>query len=648
MKSLYNKIIRPNQNKRTLFFLVCDIIILTVSLYSAFLFRFEFEIPAYYAAMFVRALPILIIIKLASMAIFGVYNIIWRYVDINELKKIYFSTAVAEAVIMVIILIPFLDPLSSFLPLPYISGFPRSIFFIDAIISSALIFALRISKRLYLEKVVHRQAARKGAKTIIIGAGRAGEMVLRDIYQRGYADFYPVGLLDDDRNKLGGYIHGVKVIGRVSELKWAIRKYEAEAVIIAIPSLNHKVLRNIFGYANECNLKTVKIVPRIYDYQHPDMKIRKLEDISIEDLIGRDVVTVDHSEIGSFIRGKVVFISGAGGSIGSEITLQICSFSPEKVILFDIDETELHFMMLRINRLIPEIIDRCHFIAGDIRDKIRIDDIFRNLRPDIVFHAAAYKHVPMMEINPHEAVKVNIFGTYSLVSVSARYGVSKFIQISTDKAIRPTSIMGASKRIAEYICQAFNSASGKTEYLSVRFGNVLGSRGSVLPIFLDQLKYGGPITITHPDMKRYFMTIPEAVSLVIQASTIGKGGEVLVLDMGEPVSIVSLAEELIRLHGLKPGIDIDIQYTGIRPGEKMFEEILTAEEGTEATRHEKIFIVRGRDNFGMDKIEAMLHEMHNLIDKVPFDDCVAIRQLLGKYVKYYSTGQLETTITTDD
>ncbi len=648
MNSLFDKFFSPNQFKRTIFFLICDTFILTVSLYAAFLFRFDFEIPDYYTAMFVRSLPIFILIKLAFMAVFGIYNIIWRYVDINELKNIYFSTVVAEAVIMVAVLIPFLDRQLYFLSFPYMSGFPRSIFFIDAVISSALILALRISKRLYLEKIVHRQAACKGIKTIIIGAGRAGEMVLRDIYQRGYADFYPVGLLDDDRNKLGGYIQGVKVIGRVNELKWAIKKYAAKALIIAIPSLNHKVLREIFGYANECHLKTVKIVPRIYDYQQPDIKIKKLEDISIEDLIGRAMVTVDHSEISRFIKGKVVFISGAGGSIGSEITLQICSFHPAKVVLFDIDETELHSMMLKINRLLPEAFGNCHFIAGDIRDKARLDDIFRNLRPHIVFHAAAYKHVPMMEINQHEAVKVNIFGTYSLVSVSAQYGVSKFIQISTDKAIRPTSIMGATKRIAEYICQAFNSTSEHTEYLSVRFGNVLGSRGSVLPIFLDQLKHGGPITITHPEMKRYFMTIPEAVSLVIQASTIGRGGEVLVLDMGEPVSIVSLAEELIRLHGMKPGIDIDISYTGLRPGEKLFEEILTAEEGTEATRHEKIFIAKGKDKLGIDKIEAMLHDLNNVIGNTSFDDTIAIRKLLGQYVIYYDAGQMETTIRPGD
>jgi FlaA1/EpsC-like NDP-sugar epimerase len=637
MKRILKMLLRPNQNKRAMFFIVCDIALLTFSLYLAFLFRFEFEIPVSYANMFARALPLLLATKLSIMVIFGVYKIIWRYVDINELRKIYFSTMIAESILMVIFLIP-LDPLLSYLPLPYIAGFPRSVFFMDAIISSSLLSFLRLSKRLYLEKVIHRKASRLGVKTLIIGAGRAGEMVLRDISHGGVEVFYPVGLLDDDQNKLGGYIHGIKVVGGLSDLKWAIKKYEVEAVIIAIPSLNHRALRDIFDYAKVCRLKTVKIVPRIYDYQNPDIKIRKLEDISIEDLIGRASIFVDQPEINSFIQGKTVFISGAGGSIGSEISMQICSFHPEKLILFDIDETELHNMTIRIQRVMPEIFGRCHFIAGDIRDSSRLDDIFSNLRPDIVFHAAAYKHVPMMEMNPHESVKVNIFGTFSMASVAARYNVSKFIFISTDKAIRPTSVMGASKRICEYICRAFNETSGSTEYLSVRFGNVLGSRGSVLPLFLDQLKHGGPITVTHPDMKRYFMTIPEAVSLVLQASIIGKGGEVLVLDMGMPVSIVSLAEELISLHGLTPRTDIDIIYTGLRPGEKMFEELLTAEEGTLATRHEKIFIAKGNASFSMNEIENMLLEMETQVSRIHFNDIDSIRGMLGKYVKYHSPG----------
>ena len=626
---------QPNQFKRTLFFLLCDFCIITASLYFSFLVRFEFSVPASYQTMFLKALPVFLLLKLALFASFGLYKFTWRYVDVNDLSRIYISSAIAASVLMILILIPF-EPKFADLPLPFIRGFPRSIFFIDALLSSLLLAGLRISKRLYLEKIALKSRSKRGINTIIVGAGSTGEMILRDVYQRGYADFYPVGLLDDDSAKVGGYIRGIKVLGPIANLKQAIIKRKAEALIIAIPSLNHKTLKSIYGIAKDCGLHTIKIVPRIYDFQRPEVNLKNLEEISIEDLIGRQTVEIDKEIISEFIGGKKVIVTGAGGSIGSELVMQVCSFEPAEIILFDIDETELHNLALRIKRSHPDIEERCRFIAGDVRDRARVDEVFDAFRPEIVFHAAAYKHVPMMESNPKEAVKVNIFGTYALAETASRYGCSKFILISTDKAIRPTSIMGATKRVAEHICSALNASTGKTEYISVRFGNVLGSRGSVLPLFLDQLRHGGPITVTHPEMRRYFMTIPEAVSLVLQASIIGKGGDVMVLDMGEPVLITTLAEELIRLHGLKLHVDIDIIYTGLRPGEKLFEEILTAEEGTVATRHEKVFIARGKDNFGMDKIEIMLQDLRNLAGKTPFEDHAAVRQLLGKYVKYYS------------
>jgi FlaA1/EpsC-like NDP-sugar epimerase len=597
--------------------------------------RFEFAIPDFYKTMLLRALPFFLVIKLALFCLFGYYKMTWRYVGITELNRIYVATAAAESLLMVMILIPF-GPYFALLPLPYIPGFPRSIFFIDALLSTLLLSGLRISKRLYVDRVLRRGKGKMGRKTIIVGAGRTGEMILRDIEQRGYTDFYPVGLLDDDKIKVGGYIRGIKVCGTCSQLKEVIAQHHAEAVIIAIPSLNHKTLREIYHSAKECGLQTVKIVPRIYDFHRPDINLKNLEEIRIEDLIGRQSVTVDHADISNFISGKSVLVTGAGGSIGSEIVMQVCSFEPGNVVLFDIDETELHAMSLKISRALPHMEGKCHFIAGDIRDASRLDEIFQTFNPDIVFHAAAYKHVPMMETNPKEAIKVNIFGTYAVAEASARYRVSKFILISTDKAIRPTSIMGASKRIAEYICQAFNHSTDETAYVAVRFGNVLGSRGSVLPIFLEQLKHGGPLTVTHSDMRRYFMTIPEAVALVLQASTIGQGGEVLVLDMGEPVRIVTLAEELIRLHGMEPYIDIDIAFTGLRPGEKLFEEILTAEEGTMASKHEKVFITQNSETRNLDEINKLLDELRIILRNAPMNDAGVIRNSLKSYVKYYS------------
>ncbi|HLG29099.1 MAG TPA: nucleoside-diphosphate sugar epimerase/dehydratase, partial [Candidatus Brocadiales bacterium] len=387
--------------------------------------------------------------------------------------------------------------------------------------------------------------------------------------------------------------------------------YGIEALIIAIPSLNYKDLRRIYTVAKSLKVETIKIVPRIYDFHAPCINVKNLEDIQTEDLLGRQVVEIDSKEINTFLKHKIILITGAGGSIGSEIAIQACSFQPEKVILLDIDETELHNVNHRLKRLYPNLFnstlltsrtqDKVVLITGDIRDVGVVDEVFEKFKPHIVFHAAAYKHVPMMEINCKEAVKVNMFGTYNLVKASTDNHVEKFILISTDKAVRPTSIMGATKRMAEYICTAFNDASG-TSFVSVRFGNVLGSRGSVVPTFLEQLKHGGPITITHKDVERFFMTIPEAVSLVLQASVIGKGGDVLVLDMGEPVKILTLAEELIRIHGLQPYRDIDIQFIGLRAGEKLFEEPLSAEEGTNASKHKKIFTARNGHKYSRDEI----------------------------------------------
>jgi FlaA1/EpsC-like NDP-sugar epimerase len=465
------------------------------------------------------------------------------------------------------------------------------------------------------------------------------------------------------------------VLDTIDRLKDIIPINSAGAIIIAIPSLNHKILKDVYDSAKKLNIDTIKIVPRIYNFDKPDINLKGLEDISIEDLVGRQSIFVDYKEIGNFLHEKSVLITGAGGSIGSEIVNQVYAFRPSNVVLFDIDETELHNLGLKLNRLFPHLSGQIRYITGDVRDKMRLKEVFEAFKPQIVFHAAAYKHVPMMEYNPKEAVKVNIFGTYNLAKTAVEHGVEKFIMISTDKAVRPTSIMGATKRMAEYVCKAMNGRketvtglthgneigdskfeielkqnqktvfsdaqspnlpiSSSTKFISVRFGNVLGSRGSVLPLFLDQLKHGGPLTVTHKDMKRYFMTIPEAVSLVLQASTMGEGGEVFVLDMGEPVKITDIAEELIRIHGMEPYKDIDIEYTGLRPGEKLFEEILTAEEGTLSSKHEKVFIAKNSEKYSLEDIEEILKEFRHLIAEPSIGNDGKVRELLKKYVKHY-------------
>jgi FlaA1/EpsC-like NDP-sugar epimerase len=590
-------------------------------------------------------LPFFFLFKFLCLAAFRTYWIAWRYVGISDLVNIFLALFIAE-----LVLVFFSLPMAVLPTLP-ISGLSKRLFFVDGLVSFFLLAALRISKRVYVEIIHGKRLSRKGKNTIIVGAGNVGEMMLRDMQRLNYENFYPLGFLDDDPMKIGTRIHGVSVLGSTDSLAEMIKRHSAEAVIIAITTLSHKTLKNLFNQAKNARVETIKIVPRIYDFGSPDINLMTLEDISIEDLIGRQSVQVDYQAIGAFIMGKSVLVTGAGGSIGSEIVAQVCAFGPGQMVLLDADETELHYMQLKLRRQFPHIMEKAAFVAGDIRDEVRVREVFETYRPQVIFHAAAYKHVPMMEYNPKEAVKVNILGTHTLACMAADYRSEKFIMISTDKAVRPTSVMGATKRVAEYVCKAYNhynhnGEQGKrinderekgqgTRFISVRFGNVLGSRGSVLPLFLEQLRRGGPLTVTHKDMKRYFMTIPEAVLLVLQASMMGKGGEVFVLDMGEPVKIVDIAEELIRLHGMEPYRDIDIKFTGCRPGENLYEEILTAEEGTDASIHEKIFVSRNGNGYSLERVREMLTDFKTLVNEPRMENNGKVRDLLRKYVKVY-------------
>lgn len=638
---LVRRLLAPTHAKRFLFFLLADAAIVAASVAIAFLLRFEFKPSPQDAQQLLQALPLFIVVKLAFFLAFRFYRMTWRYVGLNDLWNIVNTVVIAEAALLFIILVApdhLPTPLGPFDPV-LLRGFPRSVFLIDGLLTVLFVSTLRISKRLVLEVFRRRGAGlRQGKRSLIIGAGNTGEMLLRDMARQGYGTFYPVGLLDDNSLKVGSYVHGVKVMATTDRLREVIVRQGVEALVIAIPSLNYKALRQICDDARAAGVTTIKIIPRIYDFHKPEINLKDLEEISIEDLLGRQTVTVDSEEIAAFLRGKAVLITGAGGSIGSEITLQVCGFEPSKVVLFDIDETALHNMRIRIDRRYPHLGPRVVCAVGDVRDAGRVRDVFASYLPRIIFHAAAYKHVPMMEFNPQEAVKANIFGTHIVANAAVDISAEKFIMISTDKAVQPTSIMGATKRMAENICRAVNGVNG-TEFIAVRFGNVLGSRGSVLPLFLEQLKLGGPLTVTHPDMQRYFMTIPEAVTLVLQASVIGRGGEVLVLDMGVPIMIVKLAEELIRIHGLAPYRDIDIRFTGMRPGEKLFEELLTAEEGTIATRSNKVFVARSSDRFTRQDIDGILAEFRDALAASPAEADPSIRRILRKYIRHYHADQ---------
>ncbi|MCF6148024.1 MAG: polysaccharide biosynthesis protein [Candidatus Kuenenia sp.] len=653
-KKFVNKLFYPTYFKRTAFFCVWDIFIISFSLYASFLLRFDFVLSPQYTLMVLRSLPLFLCVKISMFVFFKIYKITWQYVSISDFLYITLSQIAALIVLGAIVWNSYLPDniinSSGIYSLFPVHGFPRSIIFVDSLISLVLFCVSRISKRVFLKYIYGRITAKYGKRTIIIGAGNTGSMILRDLKEGGYEDYCPVGLFDDDVNKVGKSVHGIPVLGTTDKLEDVIKKNKVEAMVVAIPSLNYKALRIFYDIAKKHNVE-IKIIPRIYDDREPSINVHNLENISIEDLLGRQAVEIDQKGIEEFIHNKVVLITGAGGSIGSEIAMQVCSFHPERVILFDIDETELHYMKLQLEKRFPHLLhnqrinsqmmQRVLFITGDIRDEESVTRVLENMKPQIVFHAAAYKHVPMMEYNAKEAVKVNMFGTYEVAKASVENNVEKFILISTDKAVRPTSIMGATKRMAEYICMAFDSTSN-TEFLSVRFGNVLGSRGSVLPLFLQQLKEGGPLTVTHKEVTRYFMTIPEAVSLVLQAAILGKGGDILVLDMGEPVKLLTLAEDLIKIHGLRPYLDIDIKITGLRPGEKLYEEILTAEEGTTASVHKKIYFAKNSGRFSLHEINNILKDCKILLQNLStMDHYEDIRDMLKKYIQHFERRRLQ-------
>ena len=681
MKSL----LQPTAWKKFLFFFLSDIILFYLSLLFALLFHFDLNLNIRYNPLIFPVLPFFVAVKIGSFFIFRIYRMTWRYVGLYDFLSIFIATVVATVVLILAVFLPgncgdtilnsgefrSCPQIFGFLPwdLP-LSGFSKRVVLADGIITLFLISGLRVSKRIYSEVLRERRLKNRGGKrTLIVGAGNAGEMILRDMMKQGFDHILPVGFLDDDPMKAGTYIHGIKVLGGTDELARAVPVHDVQGVLLAIPTLNHQKLRDLYNAAKKAGVSDIKIIPRIYNFNRPDINLRDLEEISIEDLIGRQSIAIDAAGIEGFLKGRRILVTGAGGSIGSELVMQVCTYQPAEVVLFDIDETELHNLGLKLQRRFPQLQGALHFVTGDVRDERRVEKVFQAFRPQVVFHAAAYKHVPMMEHNATEAVKVNILGTHILTGRAVAHGVEKFIMISTDKAVRPTSVMGATKRVAEYICGAYHSSAllsphpprpeiwghdpefpgirvispnlltpGPTQFVSVRFGNVLGSRGSVLPLFLDQLKHGEPLTVTHKEMKRYFMTIPEAVSLVLQAAVIGQDGEVMVLDMGEPVLLMEFAEELIRLHGLEPYKDIDIRVTGLRPGEKLFEEILTAEEGTDASRHEKIFIARNSTGYSREETENMIAEFAAAISRASIRDEREIKDLLKKYVKYYEEG----------
>jgi len=550
---------------------ITDILIfIIVPLLSLYL-RLEGHVPAQLYTSVLHALPEFILIQMVVFYLFGLYHRIWRYAGINDLMAIAGAVTISS---MLVTMAAYQLELN----------LPRTVYILNVFFTLTFVGSSRLMVR--IAGYLRRRLTSGLPRVLIVGAGDAGAMIAREIRQRYHDEKTLIGFIDDDPFKRNRYIMGVRVLGDRADIGRIVREKGVQEIIVAMPSAGAGLLRNIIRDCNRTRC-VVKTVPGIYELLDGKVTVQQLRNIDLEDLLQRDSVELDMTNISAYLSGKRVLVTGAGGSIGSELCRQIAKMKPGKLILLGKGENSIYDIHGELKERFPEL--STEPVIADVRDISRIQTIFQRLKPEVVFHAAAHKHVPLMESQPAEAVRNNIFGTGSVAKAADQAGTEVFIMISTDKAVNPTSVMGATKRVAELCIQNLNTQS-RTRFAAVRFGNVLGSRGSVVPLFKKQIAKGGPVTITHPDMKRYFMTIPEASQLVLQAGSMAQGGEVFVLDMGEPVKIIDMTRDLITLSGLEPGRDIEIKYTGLRPGEKLFEELLTAEEGTRATKHAKIYM----------------------------------------------------------
>ena len=578
---------------RILALVLLDILSINAAVLLSLVVRYEFSLMDLAESQFVqqyfRIAPVYTAAALVLFGIFRLYRSLWEHASIEELPFIIFS-ALSSALALVIIQ----TAAGIYLPrsLPVLN-----LGFLLALVGGTR-YAYRFLRRLRSKPQEQRR------RTMLIGAGSAGAMTLKELEHSAHSENKVVCIIDDDPRKQGSYLLGVPVVGTRQKIGESAEKYRVDDIILAIPAASAKDRREIVALCQEtdCRLRTL---PAIYQIANGQVSLKQLRDVAVEDLLGRDKVRVESGQIGAYLSGKTVLVTGGGGSIGSELCRQIARYRPETLIIFDIYENNAYDIQQELRFTHPEL--KLEVLIGSVRDRERVDQIFRDYRPQIVCHAAAHKHVPLMEDSPAEAVKNNIFGTLHTAQAADKYGAEKFILISSDKAVNPTNMMGASKRVCEMIVQVLGQKS-PTTFAAVRFGNVLGSNGSVIPLFRKQIERGGPVTVTHPEIIRYFMTISEAVSLVLQACAYAKGGEVFVLDMGDPVRIDELARNMIRLSGFEPDVDIHIEYTGLRPGEKLYEELMMQDEGLDRTPNELIFVGHFND-FDPDELLRALEEL---------------------------------------
>jgi FlaA1/EpsC-like NDP-sugar epimerase len=570
-----------------------DLFALALAYGLAFMLRFEFDLGIRaYAMLFITA-PYVVVLQYVVLVLFGIPRFAWRYVGLREAIRIFGAVGASIAILACVRLI--LGSTDADGDYGRYAAVPLGVLAIDFALAFLALAGVRILRRLQSEERARRGLGVSPAhskRTVLIGAGQAGVIVAKEIAARPDLGIVPVGFLDDDALKMGTVVHGLPVLGMTDALPRIAARHRVEQAIIAMADAPGSAVRRIVRLCQDAGLQT-KIIPGVYEIVGGRVNLSRIRSVAIEDLLRREPVQLEESAIAEFVRGRCVLVSGAGGSIGSELCRQVARLGPSRLVLLERAENALFEIHRELCGSHPdlEIVPR----VGDVADAERVDSVLSGHPPEVLFHAAAHKHVPMMEYNPCEAVKNNVHGTRVLADAAAKHGVEVFVMISTDKAVNPTSVMGATKRVAEMYVQALSQRS-RTRFVAVRFGNVLGSAGSVIPIFRDQIARGGPVTVTHPEMKRYFMTIPEACQLVMQSAVLGVGGEIFILDMGDPVRIVDLAEDLITLSGFKPGEEIELAFTGIRPGEKLIEELAMVDEHADKTRHPRIFVGRFRPN----------------------------------------------------
>jgi len=612
---------RQLTNPKLYLMLLGDAALVAAAFIASFWLRYDGQIPDWQWEYIEKALLLVIGVKLTIFWFFKLYRGMWRYTSLVDLLNVLKAGLLSSVALVLIILF-----------LYRFVGYPRTVFVIDVILTLLLVGGIRIAIRLFKSDhffpfwISRPLDARRGRKLLIVGAGHAGEKAMRESLDNPGLKVRVVGFLDDDKNKQGKAIHGAPILGAIDDIEQIDISYDE--ILIALPSAKSVEMRRIVSLCEKTG-KRFRTMPSLGELINGKISMTASREVTLEDLFGREEIHLDQEKINRYLRGKRILITGAGGSIGTELVRQICRFDPRAVACFDFSEFNLFTIEMKCRRLFPHV-EIVPFL-GDIRDDKSVKRVFGLFQPDVVFHAAAYKHVPMQELNPREAVTVNVVGTRNLVWAARDASVECFVLVSTDKAVRPSNVMGATKRVAEMLVSDLTQRSGM-RFIAVRFGNVLRSSGSVIPMFQEQIARGGPVTVTHPDITRYFMSISEAAQLILQAGAMGEGGEVFILDMGRPVRILDIARDLIRLHGLEPDEDIPIEIIGLRPGEKLYEELITVGEGIVPTGHQKIMVLRGLPSDG----DTFRKQVQELLDLTDTFDVASIKSKLHDIVPEYT------------